>query len=113
MANNAGVNKSQVIRDAVAAHPEKSNKELSEFLKTQGMKIKPTYIATIKGNMKRKKKKGRRAKLKGVKRHVRGADHGNGYAGVGPALEFIKAAGGLGQAKAALETIEEIGKVVG
>jgi len=107
VATKAAVNKSQAIRDAVAAHPEKSNIQISELLKTQGLKVKPQYISTIKGNAKKK----RRGKRAGKKTMARAG--GNGFAGVGPALEFIKASGGLEAAKAALSTIEEIGRIVG
>jgi hypothetical protein len=108
----AAVNKSQMIRDALAAHPDKSNKEISELLKLQGLKVKATYVATIKGNAKRKRRLKRKGKMLAHRAKVRGIDVGNGYAGVGAALEFIKSAGGLAQAKEALGTIEEIGRAV-
>jgi hypothetical protein len=110
----AAVNKSQIIRDALQAHPEKTNKEISELLKTQGLKVKATYVATIKGNAKKKrrlKRKGKRIMARRAKVHGTGV--GNGMAGIPAALEFIKSAGGLEAAKSALGTVEEIGKAVG
>ena len=105
------LNKSQAIRDAVAAHPEKSNIEISELLKTQGLKVKPMYVSTIKGNLKRKRR-GKRIGKKTMVRSARGTGVGTGMAGIPAALEFIKSAGGLEAAKAALGTVEEIGKAV-
>jgi hypothetical protein len=108
----AAVNKSQMIRDALAAHPDKSNKEISEVLKLQGLKVKSTYVATIKGNAKRKRRMKRRGKVMARRAHVRGHEAGNGMSGIPAALEFIKSAGGLKAAKAVLGTVEEIGNAV-
>jgi hypothetical protein len=110
MAKRSAVNKSQAIRDAMAAHPDKSPTEIAAVLKAEhGLKIKPQYVSTIKGNMLRNK--GRRGGRRPGRKAVVHA--GNGMSAVGPALEFIKAAGGLEAAKAALGTIEEIAGVVG
>ena len=106
-------NKSQLIRDALQAHPEKSNKEISEFLKTQGLKVKATYVATIKGNAKRKRRLKRKGKIAAHRAKIRGHETGNGLAGIPAALEFIRSAGGLAKAKEVLGTVEEIGKAVG
>lgn len=101
------VNKSQAIRDALAAHPDKSPKELSEVLKEQGLKVPPTYISTIKSNMKAKGRPGRK-KSKGVKAKGSGGSTNNGLMA---AVEFVKASGGLDGAKAALKTVEEIARL--
>lgn len=99
-------NKSQAIRDALAAHPDKSPLELSEVLKTQGLKIPPTYISTIKSNMKAKR---RRKKPKAGKVASRASGVGNGLMA---AFELVKASGGIEGAKAALGTIEQLSKVL-
>jgi hypothetical protein len=106
MAKKSAVNKSQLIRDAMAAHPRKTPTEIAAVLKEEhGLKVKPQYISTIKGNM--KKKRGRRGRKRAAVSAV-----SNGFSAVGAALEFIKAAGGLAEAKAALGTLEEIGRVL-
>jgi hypothetical protein len=95
------VNKSQAIRDALDAHPEKSPSEIAEELKGKGLNVNAQYVSTIKSNA---KAKSRRTKL--VKRGRAGSR--NGLGPVGAALQFIKEAGGLEAAKHALQTVEEI-----
>src|SRR5580704_2817387 len=97
------VNKSQAIRDAVEAHPEKSPSEIAEQLKAKGLDVNAQYVSTIKSN----------TKAKGLKRRVvrRKPTAGASRNGIGPveaALEFIRAAGGLEAAKQALQTVDEI-----
>ena len=99
------VNKSQAIRDALAAHPGKSPSEIAEDLKGKGLNVNAQYVSTIKSNA---KAKGRRTKL--VRRR-KGMGQ-NGLGSMGAALEFIRAAGGLEQAKHALQTVEEIRQAV-
>ena len=99
------VNKSQAIRDALAAHPEKSPLEIAEALKAKGLNVNAQYVSTIKSNA---KAKGR----KSVMRRKPGHASNNGFGTVAAALEFIRAAGGLDQAKHALQTVEEIGQCV-
>lgn len=98
------VNKSQAIRDALAAHPEKSPLEISALLATQGLKVPPQYVSTIKSNAKAKARKGKR----GRKAKVAGSVTVGGLSSVDAALSFIKSSGGLEQARAALDTIEQI-----
>lgn len=100
----AKVNKSALIREALAAHPEKSPMEISEVLKEQGLKVPPQYVSTIKSSAKARKRKklGKRKKVAA----------GNGIDNVAAALSFIKTAGGIEQAKATLGTIEQIGKAL-
>jgi hypothetical protein len=95
------VNKSQAIRDALAAHPEKSPSEIAEALKAQGLDVNAQYVSTIKSNA---KAKGRKTVLK----RKPGRAGNNGFGTVAAALEFIRAAGGLAEAKHALQTVEEI-----
>jgi hypothetical protein len=102
------VNKSQAIRDALQANPDKSPSEIAEDLKAKGLDVNAQYVSTIKSNS---KAKGRRRKVvtrrKSAARAVR-----NGLGPVGAALEFIRAAGGLEEAKHALQTVEEIRQAV-
>jgi hypothetical protein len=95
------VNKSQAIRDALDAHPDKSPSEIAEDLKAKGLDVNAQYVSTIKSNA---KAKSRRSKL--VRKGRGGARNGMGP--VSAALAFIREAGGLEAAKHALETVEEI-----
>ena len=97
------VNKSQAIRDALEAHPDKSPSEIAEALKAKGLNVNAQYVSTIKSN----------AKANGLKRRVvrRKPTAGASRNGIGPveaALEFIRAAGGLEAAKHVLQTVDEI-----
>jgi hypothetical protein len=98
------VNKSQAIRDALQAHPEKSPSEIADGLKAKGLDVNAQYVSTIKSNA---KTKGRKTKI--VKRRMPGkVPRRNGFGTFQAALHFIREAGGLDQARQALQTIEEI-----
>ena len=101
------VNKSQVIRDALKAHPAKSPAEIAELLKSKGLNVNAEYVSTIKSNA---KAKGRRQKV--VKRLKPNGSARNGLGPIGAALKFISEAGGLEAAKHALSTVEEIRQAV-
>jgi hypothetical protein len=98
MAKKSAGNKSQAIRDALAAHPDKSPKDIAELLVGQGFKVNAQYVSTIKSN----------AKVKARRVVRRGRGSAGGLGPMGAALAFIKAAGGLSEAKKLLATIEEI-----
>jgi hypothetical protein len=102
------VNKSQAIRDALEAHPNKSPLEIAEDLKAKGLNVNAQYVSTIKSNAKSKGRKKRIAK----RGRPAGRASRNGLGPVGAALEFIRAAGGLEEAKHALQTVEEIRQAV-
>lgn len=97
-------NKSQAIRDALAAHPDKSPKEIAEMLVEKGFKVNAQYVSTIKSN----------AKIKSRRVVVRrkGRSTGGGSGPMAAALEFIREAGGLAQAQQMLSTIEQIGDAI-
>ena len=94
-------NKGQAIRDALAAHPEKSPSEIAEQLKAKGLDVNAQYVSTIKFNA---KAKGR----KSVMRRKPGRGGGVGFGPVAAAMDFIRAAGSLEAAKHALQMVEEI-----
>lgn len=102
------VNKSQAIRDALEAHPDKSPSEIAEELKVKGLDVNAQYVSTIKSNAKAKGKKRRVIKRRGSTSRIAR----NGLGPVGAALDFIREAGGLEAAKHALQTVEEIRQAV-
>ena len=51
------VNKSQAIRDALDANPDKSPSEIAEELKARGLDVNAQYVSTIKSNAKAKSRR--------------------------------------------------------
>jgi hypothetical protein len=100
------VNKSQAIRDALEAHPDKSPLEIATALKAKGLDVNAQYVSTIKSN----------AKAKGLKRRVvKRRKPGRVVAGNGSAdhimkggLHFIVLAGGVEQARERLVGLAEL-----
>ncbi len=106
------VNKSQVIRDALKAHPRKSPSQIAEVLKEQGLSVTGQYVSTIKSNWKKSRRRNARREMtmRGTARRTRRGKsaRGGSISGIAAALEFIRAAGSLEHAKSILRTIEEI-----
>jgi hypothetical protein len=105
-------NKSQAIREALAANPGKSPKEITELVTAQGHKVTPAYVSIVKYNL---SKAGGKTGRKVVVRRKVGRPAGGGRAvaasGMGAmeaALSFVQAAGGLDQAKQTLAMLESI-----
>jgi hypothetical protein len=93
-----------LIRDALEAHPEKSPSEIADQLTAKGLKVNAQYVSTIKSNA---KNKGQKTKLVSRGRAAARREHGD-FGPIGAALQFIREAGGLKNARHALHTIEEI-----
>jgi hypothetical protein len=107
----AKVNKSQAIRDALKANRKKSPLEIAGLLKEQGVNVTATYVSNVKFHS---KGRGLRAMtVRGSARRTRkGKSAAASFYGIPSALEFIRAAGGLENAKSILRTVEEISSVV-
>jgi len=111
------INKSQAIREALKANPDKSPSEIAELLKGKGVDVNGPYVSTVKTNM-RKTRQAVRKMRRGIRRAGRlsrlggGNQTDNGLAVMNAAIDFMRIAGGLEQAKAALTTIEQIGKAM-
>jgi hypothetical protein len=111
------INKSQAIREALKANPDKSPSEIADLLKAKGVDVNGQYVSTIKTNMRKTRRAVRRMR-RGIRRAGRrsrlvgGNPTANGLEVMNAALELMKIAGGLEQAKAALATVEEIGKAM-
>jgi len=102
-----------MIRDAMKAEPRKTPSEIAEMLKAQGLNVSGQYVSTIKSNARKARRMARRTMtVRGTARKTRGRGRSSTLSGIPAALEFIKAAGGLANAKSALGTIEEIGNAV-
>jgi hypothetical protein len=99
-----GANKSELIRQAMDQGIN-SPREISAHLKEQhGLDVTPAYVSTIKSNMKRKS--GQPSKVRSPR--VRKAAAQMSDNGLTSGIEFIRAVGGLENARKALDLIEEI-----
>ncbi len=111
------INKSQAIRDALRANPEKAPSEISELLKAKGIEVSGPYVSTIKTNMRKMRRVVRKVR-RGIRRAGRkshligGTQTDNGLQVMNAAVDLVKIAGGMEQARAALVTVEEIGKAM-
>ena len=110
-------NKSQLIRDLLKQHPAKSPAEVAVLMKSEhGLKISGQYVSTIKTNDKKKRRAKRQPIV--IDGHNRVAavrsswSSDNGMSALPALLNFLRASGGIENAKAALATIEEIGKAI-
>jgi len=99
----AFVNKSQAIRDALQAHPDKSPSEIAESLKAKGLNVNAQYVSTIKSNAKAKGLKVKRRKPGRVVEGNGSADHI-----MKAGLHFIVLAGGVEAARERLVGLEEL-----
>jgi len=115
--SNEEVNKSQAIRDALRANRSKTPAEIAEMLTAKGIEVNAQYVSTIKSNMRNTSKAVRKVR-RGIQRagrrsQLNGASHfGKGLQVINAALELLKLAGGIEEAKAALATVEEIGNAM-
>ena len=100
------VNKSQAVRDFLKANPGMQNKDVADSLTKSGVKVSPNYVASIKGKL--KVRRGRRRKA--VKAAV--AHHHVGIPQVKAAFGLLKLTGGMAGAKAALEAAQEIREMI-
>ncbi|WP_254513864.1 hypothetical protein [Anatilimnocola floriformis] len=115
---SAGINKSQVIRDYMAANPEAKPKDVAAALTAEhGVSFTPQAVSMTKSNDKKagKKKPGKRGP-KPLKKpiHVGNPLHGDAF---NNGLVAIEAAGALlmacGSVETAHKTLEAIARVAG
>jgi len=102
MAEKQKVNKSQAVRDYLKANPGIGNTAVAAALTKSGIKVSPNYVASVKGKMKTRRKKVKRAVRKVV------AARGVGIPEIKAAFALMKLAGGVAGAKHALEAAQEI-----
>jgi len=111
-------NESELIRSALETNPSMTPGEVSNLLKGQGHEISAQRISNVKSMTRNKnRKKGKSDKRLSFNpadfRHAVSRPSVNGLAAIGRALDFVQAAGSLHAAKAAISTLEEIGRVIG
>lgn len=102
----SGTNKSQAIRDYIKANPDAGPTAVADALNTrEGWKISAAYVSTIKNKLKQPgttRGAGRRGRSSG------GTDGGLSEKSLMQAKELLKQAGGINQAKAALELLARL-----
>src|SRR5258705_7564680 len=115
--SNEEINKSQAIRDALRTNRDKTPSEIAEVLKAKGIDVSAQFVSTVKSNM-RKTRRAVRKVRRGIRRAGRmsklvgGNQTSNGLQVMNAAVELLKIAGGIEEARAALSTVEEIGKAM-
>lgn len=100
---SSGVNKTQAIKDALAANPDKLPKELSALLKEQGVDASAAYVSTVKSALK-KKKGGRR----GPKPAAASSGDGLSLATLVAAKKLAAQLGGVAEAKRAIDALSKL-----
>jgi len=109
----AKVNKSQAIRDALKSHKGKTPAQIAEILNLEGVKVTGTYVSNIKHNS-RKARKRRTLTVRGTARRTTPmAAPTASFSSLHSALEFIRAAGGIENARSAMQTLELVREALG
>ncbi len=93
-------NKSEAVRDYLAAHPDAANAEVRAALAKKGITITPNYVSVIKGQAKQAKSP-KKAKGKGD----------IGVSELRAAMALVKQAGSVEGAAQALALVKEIQEV--
>lgn len=106
--SSEGINKSAAIRDLLIKHPAKKPIEIAALmLEEYKIEVLPQYVSTIKSNMNAKlAKSGSKGKRNGAPRAAQ--IPATNLDGLTAAVDFIKTAGGIDAAKAAIDAIEQI-----
>src|SRR5262245_53046343 len=110
----AAVNKSQVIRDYYARHPQAKPKEVVAALAEKNIKVKTQIVSTVRYNMKKKtggSGRGRRAAAQLATPARRGAGNGRAAELITALVDAKKLSdrlGGIQRAKQALKMLEQL-----
>lgn len=110
---SAGINKSQEIKDALAADPDAMPKDIADRLNARGVNVTAGYVSTIKTNMKakqgRKKKGGRPKRVQAEAPASRpAASRSLSYDDLRKAKAMSDQLGGVDQARQALEALAQL-----
>ena len=105
---SGGVNKSKAIKEALAAKPEASSKEIADALTSQGIPVTPTYVANVKSTMNRKpgRPKGKRKGTGGA-----GAKAASDNVSLASLVQAKKLAAQLGGVEKARELLAALAKL--
>ena len=102
-------NRSDAVRTALEAHPDKMPKEIAEILQAEGLDVKPQLVSTIKSNLKTAKGKNSASKAAPKKVHAAPkVDDAISFDSLKKAKEMAEQLGGIKQAKAAIAALAEL-----
>ena len=106
-APKSDVNKTEEIKKALAATPDKKPKEISEVLTAKGVEVSPAYVSTIKTNL---KAKAEAPKKKATKKRTPTAAPASDitFEQLCMAKEMAQQFGGIEKAKATLAALSEL-----
>ena len=100
-----GVNKSEEIRQLMRAHPEMPVREIMSTLAGRGIKVADTLVYYIKGKM--KGRKGRRKKAQRMVANVAATGNSDPVATIIKVKGWASAVGGLKKLKALVDALSE------
>ena len=104
-----GVNKSEAIRNYLAANPQASPNEIVAGLKQQGVSVSPGLVSNVKYSKPRAGGKKRRGRPPGRRAKREGATNGAlTAADLLEAKKLVDQLGGIDQAQQALATLDEL-----
>lgn len=115
MAKKAQVNQSEAIRDYFTKHPNAKPKEVLEALKADGIEASSALVSNVKTRMKKQggasvgRGRGRRAaQPAAVAAKTNGHSLGSTAAQLVSAIDFVKQAGGLDEARTLLDELAQV-----
>src|SRR5437868_824903 len=104
MPNSKGVNKSEAIREAIAANPKATAKEIVSLLGEKGIKVAPTLVYYINSKGKQAKRKDKRARIAAASAT---SGNGNPVELVIRVKDLAREVGGIGNLKMLVDLLAE------
>jgi len=101
------VNKTQAVKDYLAANPGTGPKAVSEALKAQGIDIKPSYVSIIKFQSK-KKRRGKAKAATGPSAAPAASSEGLSIELLVKAKKVAEALGGVEEARKAMDALAKL-----
>jgi hypothetical protein len=109
-ADEPQVNKSDAVRAALEAHPDKMPREIAELLRADGLDVRPQLVSTIKSNLKTSRGKKKTPRKSAAKKVSTGAKTGDAISldALKKAKKLAAQLGGVNQAQKALAALSEL-----
>jgi len=101
------VNKTQAVKDYLAANPGTGPKAVSEALKAQGIDIKPSYVSIIKFQSK-KKRRGKAKAAAGSSATPAASSEGLSIELLVKAKKVAESLGGVEEARKAMDALAKL-----
>ena len=105
----SSVNKSQLIRDFVAANPTLGPTEIAKALAEQGHKIYPALVSqALRRSTGTEKSKSKRGRKPGTKNAVKATSTEFDLTNIKAAAAFVRASGGVDSALSSIKSFQKI-----